>query len=109
MVRSELSTTLALPKLQLNTSTYGVLPIGSATDAPSDGDGIPAVQGPLILDGEHFKDQQGRVLLLRGVNLGGDTKVPVTPDGKTHLEHGFYSTQHVSFVGRPFPIEEADE
>jgi hypothetical protein len=47
--------------------------------------------------------------MLRGVNLGGDSKIPVRPAGATHLREGFYRRQGASFVGRPFPLEEADE
>ena len=60
-------------------------------------------------DGIWFKDEHGRTLLLRGVNLGGSTKLPVVPDGRTHLREGFFEHREVSFVGRPFPLEEADE
>lgn len=60
-------------------------------------------------EGIWFKDEAGRTLLLRGVNLGGSTKVPFTPDGATHRREGFYDHRQVSFVGRPFPLDEADE
>ena len=63
--------------------------------------------------GPWFKDSNGRYLLLRGVNLGGAVKLPAGPkDGATWLNEtqGFWAGQRdVSFVGRPFPLEEADE
>lgn len=59
--------------------------------------------------GPWFKDEHGRTLMLRGVNLGGSTKVPYAPNGSTHIRKGFYDHRNVSFVGRPCPLDEADE
>ena len=61
------------------------------------------------VEGSDFKDEQGRTLLLRGVNLGGSSKVPFTPNGASHILDGFFNHRQVSFVGRPFPLAEADE
>lgn len=60
-------------------------------------------------DGIWFKDEAGRTLLLRGANLGGSTKVPTQPNGATYIRDGFFDHRDVSFVGRPFPLDEADE
>lgn len=60
------------------------------------------------IDGGWCKDARGRRLLLRGVNLGGSSKVPFAPDGAARREV-FFAHRDVSFVGRPFPLEEADE
>jgi hypothetical protein len=64
--------------------------------------------GRLTIDGSFFRDAWGRSVLLRGLNLGGDCKVPVSPDGQTYLPSNFSDHRTVSFIGRPFPLEEAD-
>ncbi len=63
----------------------------------------------ISIQGSHLQDEVGRTLLLRGINLGGSSKVPFKPDGATHIRDGFFEHRDVSFVGRPFPLEEADE
>jgi len=63
----------------------------------------------LRIENGQFKDEFGRTRMLRGVNLGGSSKVPTTPDGATWRKEGFFDHRNVSFIGRPFPLAEADE
>ncbi len=53
------------------------------------------------VDGVYIKDSRGRTVLLRGCNLGGDSKIPFSPAGNP-------LSYDVSFTGRPFPEAEAD-
>ena len=60
------------------------------------------IKNNLILDDEN------RILILRGVNLGGDSKCPYGPAG-SETDPAFLDARNkVSFVGRPFPLEEAE-
>ncbi len=54
-----------------------------------------------VTDGMYLRDATGRVVILRGCNLGGDSKIPASPPGAP-------LSADVSFVGRPFPEDEAD-
>ncbi len=63
----------------------------------------------IILKDGNFYSPDGRSLFLRGINLGGSTKVPYTPNMGSHVREGFFDGVNISFVGRPFPLKEADE
>ncbi|EIW69938.1 hypothetical protein TREMEDRAFT_38611 [Tremella mesenterica DSM 1558] len=57
----------------------------------------------LQIHDSHIVDEHGRVIGLRGVNVSASSKVPnhpISPIDKSY---------EVSYVNRPFPLEEADE
>ncbi|KAK9457890.1 glycoside hydrolase superfamily [Dipodascopsis uninucleata] len=57
----------------------------------------------------NFRDLDNRVITLRGINLAGDSKLPMSPCIPSHEPDLFFDGDNVSFVGRPFPLSEADE
>mmetsp|Transcript_45102 Transcript_45102/g.57743 ORF Transcript_45102/g.57743 Transcript_45102/m.57743 type:complete len:754 (-) Transcript_45102:163-2424(-) len=105
------ASSINFPPNSFDAETYKVSNFHSLTSFPK----FP----PLLLDNstlrtndKWFIDSDERVLLLRGVNLAGATKLPSIPDGSTwrNVSDGFWVERgEVSFVGRPFPLEEADE
>ena len=54
----------------------------------------------MLVRGPYIIDDLGRTLLLRGCNLGGSSKIPVFRGDRN---------EDVSFTGRPFPLDEAEE
>ncbi|MCL2067477.1 MAG: cellulase family glycosylhydrolase [Treponema sp.] len=60
------------------------------------------ISGNLILDDEN------RALILRGVNLGGGSKNPFGAPGWGLKSESLKNPSEASFVGRPFPLEEAE-
>ena len=64
---------------------------------------------PIQAAGRWFIDDTGRRRILHGVNLSGASKVSAEPPGFTHLPDSLDETRDLSFIGRPFPLDEADE
>ena len=56
-----------------------------------------------------FLDEEGRILQLRGINLGGNCKTPSSSGRFLEDSADFYQHRKVSFVGKPLPMREADE
>ncbi len=63
----------------------------------------------LTVEGRTFRDPAGREVTIRGINVAGDAKFPRQPDIPSHVSDGFFDGDSVSFVGRPFSVEEAHE
>jgi hypothetical protein len=70
--------------------------------------------GPLPISpnhGRYLVDSFGRRLLLHGANVSGLNKLPSQPNSFTHLDLGekYFDGENISFVGRPWPLEESHE
>lgn len=63
----------------------------------------------LHIEKDWFVDEYGRRTLLRGVNFTASSKIPVKPDGSTHIKTEFRDHRNVSFIGRPIKLDEAEE
>lgn len=61
----------------------------------------------LRIDGDRFRDAEDREVILHGINVAGDAKFPATPNQPSQIAENFFDGDNVSFVGRPFSIEDA--
>ncbi|KAH6561401.1 hypothetical protein BASA83_002406 [Batrachochytrium salamandrivorans] len=66
--------------------------------------------GKVLVGESSLVDEHGRTLLVRGVNMSGNSKLPTSPPGASHhTSENFYDHRNTSFVGRPFPLTEIEE
>ncbi|KAL2262229.1 hypothetical protein VTK26DRAFT_2065 [Humicola hyalothermophila] len=61
----------------------------------------------LTIEDGKFRDTHGRQVTLRGINVAGEAKYPSNPHQPSHVPDDFFDGDNVSFVGRPFPKDEA--
>ncbi|CAG8060001.1 unnamed protein product [Penicillium olsonii] len=65
-------------------------------------------QHSLRVEGTSFRDCENREVFLRGINVAGDAKFPKEPNRPPEDHDEFFNGNNVSFVGRPFPLKDAD-
>lgn len=61
----------------------------------------------LRIDGRTFRDTDNREVTIHGINVAGDAKFPTNPNQPSHVADKFFDGDNVSFVGRPFSVEDA--
>jgi hypothetical protein len=63
---------------------------------------------PLLhIAGHRFLDSHNREVILHGINVSGDCKLPYIPNLPSHISTNFFEGDQVSFVNRPFTLESA--
>ena len=81
----------------------------SSSPRPPNESAAHEIREPVSVSDSFICDSHGRVLLLRGVNLAANCKLPVnvpsylTDESKLR----WFDDEHVSFVGRPFVLADA--
>uniref|UniRef100_A0A2D3VJB4 Related to glycosyl hydrolase n=1 Tax=Ramularia collo-cygni TaxID=112498 RepID=A0A2D3VJB4_9PEZI len=61
----------------------------------------------LRISGDTFLDSSNRQVILHGINVSGDSKLPSTPNVPSHEATHFFSGDEVQFTARPFALSEA--
>ncbi|TDZ48249.1 putative glycosyl hydrolase [Colletotrichum trifolii] len=63
----------------------------------------------LTIEDGQFRDGYGRQVVLRGLNVAADAKLPSEPDQPSHIGDNFFDGDNVKFHNRPFSKDEAHE
>ncbi|KAH6686813.1 protein tyrosine kinase [Plectosphaerella plurivora] len=61
----------------------------------------------LTIEDGQFRDRQGRTVVLRGINVAADAKLPSEPNQPSHIKENFFDGDNVKFHARPFPVSDA--
>ncbi|KAH6891070.1 glycoside hydrolase superfamily [Thelonectria olida] len=61
----------------------------------------------LAIEDGQFRDGYGRQIVLRGINVAAEAKLPSEPDQPSHIPTDFFDGDNVTFHQRPFPKEDA--
>lgn len=61
----------------------------------------------LTIEDGQFCDKYGRHILLRGINVAADAKLPSNPEVPSHVADDFFDGDNVKFHARPFRKEDA--
>lgn len=61
----------------------------------------------LEIENGQFRDRHGRQVVLRGINMAGDSKLPSEPNQPSHVADDFFDGDNVTFHQRPFSKEDA--
>ncbi|KAG6104885.1 hypothetical protein E4U14_005418 [Claviceps sp. LM454 group G7] len=61
----------------------------------------------LTIEDGQFRDGHGRQVVLRGINVAGDAKLPSEPNRPSHISEGFFDGDSVKFHERPFSNKDA--
>lgn len=61
----------------------------------------------LTIEDGQFRDSDGRQVVLRGINVAGDTKLPSEPEQPSQVADDFFDGDNVTFRKRPFTKDDA--
>ena len=61
----------------------------------------------LTIEDGKFRDDNARTVVLRGINVSGDCKLPSEPSQPSHIAKDFFDGDTVTFHQRPFTMEDA--